>query len=428
MFDVFISYSRKDYVDDNNQVIPGNVISKIKDVLTSAGISFWFDEEGIYHGDSFAPIIAKNIKAAKIFLFISSVNSNKSMWTSAEIATAHAYHKKIIPFKYDDSIYHESVILYIAPLDYVEYYKNPSKSMSRLLDSIKSYLDQVKKEENRIREEQENQARQAQEKKKREEDLRQLREQMSSVRNKREGLLNRIVETEAVVSSLKMELSSLDNAYKDLQRKESSLIDNGFDERMVSVFSGSSDTNVEEKKEKVESEGVFLKKKDISAIERVFNNLKQDWLLMPVIFRIWFVISLIGMVFCWRGVIIALKNGLVEDIGLLGIFIIPLAVIGILRFSCRNILGAIEMILSCIALIPFTCSGVVWFNYFETYGLRQCLIILIWLVLPLFKQNKTILYKSFTFCGESFWQIWERPMLYIILIVLIITAPFFFAF
>ena len=27
-YDVFISYSRKDYVDENNQVIPGNVISR----------------------------------------------------------------------------------------------------------------------------------------------------------------------------------------------------------------------------------------------------------------------------------------------------------------------------------------------------------------------------------------------------------------
>lgn len=29
-YDVFISYSRRDYVDENKQVIPDNIISKIR--------------------------------------------------------------------------------------------------------------------------------------------------------------------------------------------------------------------------------------------------------------------------------------------------------------------------------------------------------------------------------------------------------------
>lgn len=49
--DVFISYSRKDYVDEHKNVIPNNNdISKIKTALTEAGITYWFDEEGIYSG------------------------------------------------------------------------------------------------------------------------------------------------------------------------------------------------------------------------------------------------------------------------------------------------------------------------------------------------------------------------------------------
>ena len=50
-YDVFISYSRKDYLDDNGNVINGNVISKVKDILTKENISYWFDEDGIYSGD-----------------------------------------------------------------------------------------------------------------------------------------------------------------------------------------------------------------------------------------------------------------------------------------------------------------------------------------------------------------------------------------
>ena len=57
-YDVFISYSRNDYVDELKNVIPGNEVSKIKDALTEAGISYWFDEEGIYSGQNFVEKIA----------------------------------------------------------------------------------------------------------------------------------------------------------------------------------------------------------------------------------------------------------------------------------------------------------------------------------------------------------------------------------
>ena len=46
-YDVFISYSRKDYVDDKKNIIPNNVVSKIKDTLSKEGISYWFDEDGM---------------------------------------------------------------------------------------------------------------------------------------------------------------------------------------------------------------------------------------------------------------------------------------------------------------------------------------------------------------------------------------------
>lgn len=146
-YDVFISYSRRDYVDSNGHVISGNIVSRIKELLDANGITYWFDQDGVYSGDAFAPLIARNIKSAKIFLFISSENSNASEWTSNEIATAHAYKKKIIPFKYDDSVFNDSVIIYIARLDYIEYKSNSTKSLERLLYSIKAYLKEINDKE-----------------------------------------------------------------------------------------------------------------------------------------------------------------------------------------------------------------------------------------------------------------------------------------
>ena len=52
--EVFISYSRADYIDAERNVIPGNAISMIKEAFDEAGVTYWFDEEGIYSGQNFA--------------------------------------------------------------------------------------------------------------------------------------------------------------------------------------------------------------------------------------------------------------------------------------------------------------------------------------------------------------------------------------
>ena len=139
-YDVFISYSRKDYVDENKKVIPGNIVSQIKEAFDANKITYWMDEDGIYSGDEFAKIIAKIIKQSKVLLFISTKNSNASEWTSDEIATARMYKKKIIPFKYDDSFYNEEIIIFIAKLDFVDYQANPEQAINKLVGSIKKYL------------------------------------------------------------------------------------------------------------------------------------------------------------------------------------------------------------------------------------------------------------------------------------------------
>ena len=152
-YDVFISYSRKDYVDENNVVLPESVVTKITELFEANGITYWFDQKGEYSGEAFAPMIARFIKSSKIFLFISSENSNASVWTSNEIAVAHMYGKKIIPLRYDDSVYNDSIILYIASLDYIDYQKNPGKALSRISASVLGYLKEESSKEEKLRQE-----------------------------------------------------------------------------------------------------------------------------------------------------------------------------------------------------------------------------------------------------------------------------------
>ena len=163
-YDVFISYSRRDYKDSKGNVIQGNIISKIKDELKKAGVNYWIDEEGIRAGDEFVESIATYIEKSDIFLFVSSKNSIcNSEWTPQEISYASNLDKPIIPFKIDETPYNKcnrkKVAFQLAHRDYIEYYNNPKEKMKTLVKTIKSMLHELeekrKNEDERLRREKE---------------------------------------------------------------------------------------------------------------------------------------------------------------------------------------------------------------------------------------------------------------------------------
>ena len=210
--DVFISYSRKDYVDEQKNVIPDNEVSKIKEALTEAGITYWFDEEGIYSGQNFVEKIVTNIENSKIFLFLSTVNANKSTWTCKEIASADEFNKHIIPVRIDSTPYNKKVLFRIADLDYIEYYTNPQKGMEDMIKSIQAYLTELAAEEKRKKEEDEKRIeleRKKQEKLKQQKELEEKR-----LKEKQEQL----------ISEIKLACDTLNNAEAKLEIDRESLL------------------------------------------------------------------------------------------------------------------------------------------------------------------------------------------------------------
>lgn len=198
-YNVFLSYARKDYVDERKNVIPGNVVSKIKDALTAAGITYWFDEEGMYSGDNFTEKIVRSIEESQLFLFISTANANSSHWTSKEIATADELGKKIIPLRVDRSPYERSVIFRIANLSYIDYFSNPEKGIEDLIKSIKYYLAELAAEEERKKAEVEKEKAEAEAKAKAEADLRRkIQEEYEESLKKAQQELEKKDETEKI--------------------------------------------------------------------------------------------------------------------------------------------------------------------------------------------------------------------------------------
>lgn len=232
-YDVFISYSRKDYIDENNVVIPGNPVSAIKELLKANGISFWFDEEGIYHGDTFAEKIATNIEKSMIMLFLSSESSNASKWTSKEIAAATEWKKKIIPVRLDRSTYNRSVMLYISDLDFVEYYKDANSAKKTIIESINNYKKECEKaraleKQRREREEQEKLDRERAEKRRREQ----------------QGLVK---EQENSIRIIRLSEEALEKQRAELHKQISSLDDKAERERLLLLLEQSNQAAFDER-------------------------------------------------------------------------------------------------------------------------------------------------------------------------------------
>jgi len=221
---VFISYSRRDYLDNDNKVIPGNIVSRIKEALTQEGISYWFDEEGITHGDEFASIIVKRIRDCQVFVFISSANSNKSVWTSREIATAFRFEKKIIPFRYDRTPYNDEVMLYLSTLDYVEYNKNPDTAVNRLIKAIQMHLNEIERETARKQKELEEKRRREGEEKRKAERLESLDNQIAQLNQKHNELEVKREAARNSIAQIDSELLGIDASLEELRYERGKLL------------------------------------------------------------------------------------------------------------------------------------------------------------------------------------------------------------
>lgn len=137
---VFISYSRRDCIDEQGNLIKDNVVTRILQTLKAHHISYWIDADGIFSGDAFASVLAEKIEQCKVFLFIASENSNASKWVSREVVMADETEKPIIPLRIDNSKYNPQVIMRLIALDYIDYAQNEELAMNKMVSAIQQYI------------------------------------------------------------------------------------------------------------------------------------------------------------------------------------------------------------------------------------------------------------------------------------------------
>lgn len=135
--DVFISYSRKDL----------DVVKQICSLFRANNISYWLDQKDVQAGGEFLGDIVQAIKGCKITLFISSSNSNSSIYTAKEVALAFNEGKYIIPYKIDASSFNKNLELVLCNLNWMEAIPFNEQKAADLIASIKSLLSGEKKQE-----------------------------------------------------------------------------------------------------------------------------------------------------------------------------------------------------------------------------------------------------------------------------------------
>lgn len=276
-YDVFISYSRNDYVDEKKNVIPGNEVSKIKEALTRAGITYWFDEEGIYSGQNFVEKIVTNIENAKIFLFLSTANANKSPWTCKEIASADELKKHIIPIRIDSTPYNKKVLFRIADLDYIEYYINPQKGLEGMIKSIRTYLEELAAIEKRKTEE-ENKKKELE--RKREEEIKYLKEREEKRRQEEQQRL--VSEIRLSCTTLNNEEAKLELSRENLLLKTENVSDNEQRTALLDLINngGIIHKKYQEKQSKLTKEINDLKSTGIESLKLELKSKDEDILLL----------------------------------------------------------------------------------------------------------------------------------------------------
>jgi len=153
-YDVFISYSHLDYLDENDKPREDSPVKKLMDFLRGKDIHYWIDNDGEYGRNHLPKSINTAICESKMMVFVSSYNSNIiSTWTPGEISRAFEHKIPVLPFKIDDTLYGVNIDTRVSSSLHYDYYVNPARALESLYQAILKEKDHYRTELLKKREE-----------------------------------------------------------------------------------------------------------------------------------------------------------------------------------------------------------------------------------------------------------------------------------
>ena len=121
-YDVFISYSRRDYIDNAGNIIPGNVVSKIlalfEEYKKHYNFEYFFDQDAIMSQHEYLKRISTAIADSRVMLFIASENSYASEFCSKELLFADKRRVHIHQYCIDDAIMPDDIDMLLGTHQY----------------------------------------------------------------------------------------------------------------------------------------------------------------------------------------------------------------------------------------------------------------------------------------------------------------------
>ena len=131
MYDVFISYSRRDT----------RIANKVCNALAASGLTYFIDRQGISAGASFTEVLSKAIDESSVFLFLAGKNSYASKFTTAEVfyAFKHKQAGAVLPYLIDDRKMPSELEFLLSTTNWLEMSESPIES--DLIPAIRSILN-----------------------------------------------------------------------------------------------------------------------------------------------------------------------------------------------------------------------------------------------------------------------------------------------
>lgn len=134
-YDIFISYSRKDYWDDNNSIIPGNIVSQIIQVLDNYkqfyDFVYFFDQDAIKSRQEYLQNISDAIAESKVVFFIASQNAYNSEFCAKELLFADKRNINIHQYCIDDAKMPNVIDILLGTHQYREYRTTSTEEIVR---------------------------------------------------------------------------------------------------------------------------------------------------------------------------------------------------------------------------------------------------------------------------------------------------------